>query len=219
MDILDTVSPEQDKIIPKRRVKREPWVTNGLLKSSNTVDTYYSMSLKKPKDHPHVIKYKQYRNLYNRIKRDLKSKYYFELLNEYKHNIRKTWSIMKKVIGKENDKTSITSKFNMEGKEISDPKEIANGFCEYFTNIGKNLAARIKTPDTDHSYFLKKVQSETQRSLLFSPTVIQEINSCITLMKSKRSTGHDGMSSWLLKKFSHELSEPLCTLINKSLSS
>ena len=38
--------------------------------------------------------------------------------------------------------------------DISDPKEIANLFCKYFTNVGPNLASNIPASEKSHSSFL-----------------------------------------------------------------
>ena len=38
--------------------------------------------------------------------------------------------------------------------EISDPKEIANLFCKYYTNIGPNLARKIPASEKSNSSFL-----------------------------------------------------------------
>ena len=56
-------------------------------------------------------------------------------------------------------------------------------------------------------------------SVFFSPTDTQEISKLITSLKkkAKKSSGHDDLSSWLLKTLSAEVTEPLCYLVNKSL--
>ena len=54
-------------------------------------------------------------------------------------------------------------------------------------------------------------------SIFFFPTDTQEISKLITSLKAKKSSGHDDLSSWLLKTLSAEITEPLCYLVNKSL--
>ena len=46
-----------------------------------------------------------------------------------------------------------------------------------------------------------------------------EIESMITLLKAKKSTGHDDLSTWILKQISPCIITPLCDLINQSLQS
>jgi hypothetical protein len=57
-----------------------------------------------------------------------------------KLNNKATWQIINEIIGKKETNVMQTSVFKADGLEISDPTEIANRFCEYFTNIGLNHA-------------------------------------------------------------------------------
>ena len=47
--------------------------------------------------------------------------------------------ILNEIICKKKAKVIQTSAFKADNLEISDPEEIANRFCDYFTNIGPNL--------------------------------------------------------------------------------
>ena len=46
------------------------------------------------------------------------------------------------------------SSFIIDNKEITDPMEIANHFCEFFTNIGPNLAKKIPSSTSSFRSFL-----------------------------------------------------------------
>ena len=67
-------------------------MTTGLLKSPRTLDKLDAKKLKHSSDHPSVLKYKEYSNVYNRIKRQMKHRYYMNLFEMYKDDIRKTYS-------------------------------------------------------------------------------------------------------------------------------
>jgi hypothetical protein len=59
--------------------------------------------------------------------------------------MKSTWKILNEVINKKKSKPTISSLFKTnDNTEISDPILIANKFCNYFTNIGPNLAKKIK---------------------------------------------------------------------------
>ena len=64
-------------------------------------------------------------------------------VNYTSNNIKQTWKLINEIINKRNSKPKFHSKFQYRNKEISDPTEIANTFCSYFTRIGKNLADQI----------------------------------------------------------------------------
>ena len=49
--------------------------------------------------------------------------------------------------GRTRDKSAVTEIFNVNGKCVKDPHEIANGFCSYFTQVGKQYADAIEQTD------------------------------------------------------------------------
>ena len=51
------------------------------------------------------------------------------------------------------------SSFFIDNKEITDPMEIANHFCEFFTNIGPNLAKMIPSSTSSFRSFFYLVVS------------------------------------------------------------
>ena len=58
------------------------------------------------------------------------------------------------VINKRKSKSPLPSSFASGGKTITDPVEIADTFCKYFTNIGPNLARAIRDVNSSFSSFL-----------------------------------------------------------------
>ena len=65
--------------------------------------------------------------------------YYQTEIVSNKNNLRKVWTIIKQVINrKKSSKTH--DKFMYNNREITDPQTIADGFNNYFVNIGPTLA-------------------------------------------------------------------------------
>ena len=102
-------------------------------------DKLYIKQLNKKNDEDASEKYKSYRNTFIKNKRKAKSTYFANLFNKYRYDMRNTWKIINNQRGKLNDKSSLPNLFKVENKEITDPKDIADGFCNYFTNIGKKF--------------------------------------------------------------------------------
>ena len=71
--------------------------------------------------------------------------HYDNLLTENKSNLKKMWSVINEIINKRKHKP-MTSKFVVGDREIYDSRDIAGHFIIFFTNVAKNLAAKI--PDT-----------------------------------------------------------------------
>ena len=59
-------------------------MTTGLLKSSKTLDRLYKNALNKSKTDIIYEKYKRYRNMFNKLKRNSKQQYYYNIFNDYK---------------------------------------------------------------------------------------------------------------------------------------
>ena len=202
--------------IPAKHIIKQPWMTSGILKSSHTLDKLYRKSIGRHKQDQKHIDYIKYRNTYNRIKRITKCTYYFDLFKKYKNDIRNTWKILKSIIGRENDKTSISEQFKCENIVTTDPQIISNEFCKYFSSVGNTFASAIPPPIQKFNYYLPNQKSMTQ-SIYFSPTDPTEILRTINSLKAKQSTGPDNISSYLIKKIKSPLSSPISLLINKSL--
>ena len=58
--------------------------------------------------------------------------------------MKSTWRVLNEIMNRKTQKNRLPSTFKIDNREISNPKEIANRFCEYFTNIGPNLAILFK---------------------------------------------------------------------------
>jgi hypothetical protein len=81
---------------------------------------------------------------------------------------------------------------------ICTPKNIANAFNEHFISTAENLL--INCPDKIES--IKSLDTHKYRhlsQLKVIPTLEFEIKSIIKLLKSKTSTGYDGISSRIIK--------------------
>ena len=61
-----------------------------------------------------------------------------------------------------------------------DPRAIANGFNNFFVNIGPTLASKITTESRSHRHFLKE---NLKSSFFVEPTNINEIKEVIIKLK------------------------------------
>ncbi len=212
-DILDKHAPIVTKKIPPKYVIREPWMTPGLLKSSFTSSKLLKKSLTKSKNHPCHVNYVQYRNKYNSLKRIAKKSYYAKKLDEYKNDVSKTWKILNEVIGKSNDKTSISDTFIVNGHPTTDPKVISNEFCSFYSTVGAKLASAIPMANKPYTSYL---QGNYMHSFFLHNTDKCEIQKIIKSLKSKKSSGFDGLNSIMFKEFNELISAPIATIFNKS---
>ncbi len=213
--IINDEAPIKQIIIPASWVIRDPWMSPELVAASRKLNKLYKMKIGKDKTDPAFIKFDKYKKTFNRLKRKVKFNYYDELLQNYQHNIKKTWGVINSIIGRSNDKSSISDTFKISNKAVTNPSVIANEFCTFFTNIGIKYANEIQPSKVPFDNYMK---NKSERNMFLSPTDPTEICKLIDSLKNKHSCGHDGISSVLLKSVKHEIAVPLTLLINKSLS-
>ena len=65
--------------------------------------------------------------------------YYAIQLEQYKHDMKNTWKVIKQAMNISKKKSNIT-KIRLKNRNIEDPEEITNVFNSYFSTIGENLA-------------------------------------------------------------------------------
>ena len=86
--------------------------------------------------------------------RVVKRLYYKKQIEKLKSNVKAKWKVLNKILNRNKGKCALPPAFRADSHEIADPKEIANLFCKYFTNIGPNLASKIPASEKSHSSFL-----------------------------------------------------------------
>ncbi|XP_065679652.1 uncharacterized protein LOC136094047 [Hydra vulgaris] len=90
--------PIEEKIV-KEKYLNCPWITSGIKKSSKTKQKLYIKYLKN-RNEVNLSIYKQYKNLFEKIRKNSKKIYYSKLLQNTNGDIKKSWNIMKEIIGK-----------------------------------------------------------------------------------------------------------------------
>ena len=74
----------------------------------------------------------------------------------YRNNLKKTWPIIKDAIN-EKKKSSSSSKFIINGSNVTDNITIAKHFNKYFVNVASELASKITKSKTDQTKTQKKI--------------------------------------------------------------
>ena len=86
----------------------------------------------------------------------MKTTYYHNLLGINKSNMKKTWQILNKALGKLNDKSGFPQNFVLNNKKVDNRTEITNGCNSYFSSIGNSTEQKIPKPKQHFStYFFE----------------------------------------------------------------
>ncbi len=146
----------------------------------------------------------------------IKRQYYEACFCKFKDDIKKTWKTINEILNKTKKKKTFPDTFFDGEDQITDKLEIANKFNVFFTNIGRNLANKIKYPGNKcfKNFITNKYTSHFTISMTDKETVIKIIND----MKPKSSCGIDGLSMKLLKMTKEVFTELLLIIINQTLS-
>ena len=114
------------KVKIKNNGLAKPWISNVLLKSIKKKNILYRRFLSNPRE----IGYKNYKNKLSSTLRAAKRNYFEKKFEECKSNMKSTWRLLNEIINKRKSRNSVQSSFIIDNKEITDPMEIANHFCE-----------------------------------------------------------------------------------------
>ena len=203
----------------KYKHKKEDWITHGILRSIRYKDQLYKKYKTSPINSEQFIKNKQtfirYKSILNKCIRDAKRFYYSSQLQLHKHDVCRTWAILKNII-KSDRKPDIPSKFVINGTETSDANYIANEFNKYFSTVGQKLASNIMTDENDS--FEKYLKNDLDCSFEFNNVTEDDVKSVMSNIKSKTSSGYDHISTKLLKSIQHVLIPAITHIINQSIN-
>ena len=140
--------------------------------------------------------------------------YYSKELENVEGNLNASWNVINKLINKDKPHNNIEN-LKIDNKEITQPAEIAQAFNHFFTNIGPDLASKISS---DNKHFTDYLSEPNENTMCLIPTNQHEILKIVKALKSKKSTGYDGISTKLLKQIIRNIVIPLEHIFNLSLS-
>ena len=202
------------KIKPKpTKFQHSPFMTLGLQISQKRKEKLFAKKVKCSSEN-NLEKFKAYNTLYNKIRRAAKKMYYTDQFNKFIKNSKETWKVIREIIGTNKQKDQLPEFFKCNGQVISDYMEIANGFNNFFSQVGPDLASEIGPSDKNYNDYLKNCNP-----IDFEFSRISEIDilKICRQLKPKLSSGEDFISNKLLKTIAPIIITPLHYLINLSL--
>ena len=196
----------------KQRLK--PWITKGILKSISIKNKYYKKYLKS-KNSNWYKKYKYYRDLLNHLIRKSKKDYYASYFEKFQKNSKKLWCGVKDIINTQANKRNEAMTLNINGKIISDNKNVADSFNQYFTTVAHNLIDKLG-PSTNH--FTKYLANPNSESFFLDPVAPEEVNDIIANLEESKSYDSYDIPPKLIKLVRETISKPFAIIANSSFS-
>ena len=132
--------------------------------------------------------------------------------------MKNSWRIINDTLSKNKRSSEMPSTFSHNGKELTDPTEIANAFNTHFVNIGKTLASEIVNNIPDNADYTQYLNTPSVETCKFECVAREDIMRAIDNLENKNSSGHDGISNKILKYIKYEISNSLTLIINQMMT-
>ncbi len=212
-EYFDICCPLITQTANKNYIPSNPWMTRGMLVSRlNKLELYKTLIRTRT-----VIadqKYRKFVKVYNSVLRLSKVMYWEAFFAKNYTNSRLIWNETKKVIGKQKTKSRFPPTFVDNGKMYKNNSEISEGFNSYFTQVGRDLAAKFGPKTNDFRKYLNKTHNH---SFKIEEVPESQVANFINSLENKKSSSFDLMSNSMLKKLKTGITKPLTKVINASI--
>ena len=139
-------------------------------------------------------------------------RYFNNVIERNKKNLSKVWKVINGIINKHKN-AKVTNRFKYHDSILTNPKDIANHFNFYFSNVGSNLAKNIPVSGTRPESYLT---GQYINSFFFSPVTEDDVRILISSLRDS-SPGSDDIKPQVIKHVSNEILISLTHIINLSL--
>jgi len=213
LESYDNAFPLKNSKTPRKYIKRLPWFTKGLVRSSITKSKLLRKKSQKPTPR-NISKYKTYSNIFNKLIRNAKTSYYKEQINMAKKceiNLDNT----KESNNKHSHNIALPEEFVHQNTTIKNTKQIAFKFNQFFANIGSKLSESVPHSTNRYTDYLR---TPNEHNLFLDPVTPPEIFHVMNQIKTKNSRDHNKLSTKLMQSTMNHTVNPLTHIINLSLS-
>ena len=162
-----------------------------------------------------VSSYRYLRNKVNSLNTKLKRQYLATRVSKFKGNMKETWKTKNQLFNKRLKSTNIDLLLDR-NKTISNKGELSQSMNSFFCSIGEDLAGKIEggyDPLIFCDYFL----NSNAAKFVFKSIHAEQIREGIGKLKTSKSFGDDGISSYFLKLAMPLIEDSLVYLFNTSL--
>lgn len=103
--------------------------------------------------------------------------------------MKKTWNLINELSSRDVGKSKRITQLNIEGREVTSPREIADTFNTYFSGVGEKLALEIPAPAHDSCYYFKPTDQSFSLKVLSYSAVYR----LLSTIDEKKSPGLDNI--------------------------
>ena len=158
--------------LSRKRAKDKPWVTTCLKRSINEKNKLFKKYLinRTPEN---GANYRNYGNKLRTMIRKAEINYYRKIFDQKENNIKNLWKHLGSFLNSSRKNTKVRiDKLLVNGKELTNTKDIADSLNNYFINIGTQLATKVKASDKTFHHYLKE---PIENTIFLRPTNSYEL--------------------------------------------
>ncbi len=198
-------------IFLKVKNEKKIWMTQGLLISWKRKNKLYLKSKKYPTE-VNIGNYKNYRNKFKTLKRNMERMYYEREFAKHSQDSKNTWRLIKSLLKNDPSIDKIQA-LNLDGKTVTDSLQLAQAFNSFFSEIGNSLEQKIPHGNKNVEDYLG---CPLTNSFAVIPTTSLEIMDIAKSAKYTRSEGPDGIDPLVARKSIDSVARIISDIVNSS---
>ena len=208
LEVCDLHAPLHTKYV---RASKSPWITPELKNLMYRRDRLKIKALRTG-DPSDWNNFKRLRNEVNNAIKNVKKSYYYKTFEVYNGNSRKTWETINEVTRRKSDK-AVINELELNGTRITNSTEIAEGFNNFFAEIGPELSRDIEEVGTSFDEYIL----QTSNCFSFQRVTQSHVLSYLNKLCKRKATGLDSVSARLLRECPDLISGSLALIFNQSI--
>ncbi len=218
-DSVNECMPTKVVKFNKKKHKRNPWITFGIIQSINQRNKIYKKlkqtNVESNAYHMQKLTFNHYKNTLRKTIARAKKSYFNNLFDRYKHDLKKTWSIISETLNK-SKRSLIPESMTINGADCCNIDIIVNQFNTFFSTITEQNNVNLDTHEESSfsDYLTENIQSNFQFSIITDDMT----KNIISNMKDSHSRGHDGINTELLKLIRSDICSSITVIVNQCLT-
>jgi hypothetical protein len=112
-------------------------------------------------------------------------------------------------------KPTVVNELKLGEKSLTNTKDIAEGFNDYFSKKSPDLASKIHTPNYNFQTYVEKDKSEFSA---LQPVTVSNVYHLVHGLSSNKATGVDKISSKIIKIAAPAISDSRTYLFNQAIT-
>ena len=146
--------------------------------------------------------------------RETKAAYYKGGFKKVKHDPKQAWKTVNKILNRKQEGREINCLETQRG-QISHPKELAECFNNYFTNIGPDIAKNIENGDRNFKDYI----TITTSSFNFQTVSESNVYRLLLSLNPRKSTGIDKIPAKIIRIAAPVITNSLTKIFNMAIIS